>query len=384
MDRHAARRLAHRATRNPSAGLTLIEVLVAVAIIGILFALLLVALQGAREANRRTVCQSRLRQIGIAMQAYHAAQGALPPAVVWSPPGEPLGGGELPIGVIDRVARYGTPEQDTIYANWLIALLPHLGESGLHQAFDDSVPLSHPNNARLRSAPLVVAACPSDPFNDVGNPYARGLAAGLTGNLYARGNFAINVGPDSNCVKPGSEDDPCVNGFFVDALDLEHRNRQAWGSGIAGANKSFRLADVTDGLSETVAVDEIRAGLDRLDPRGVWALGQVGASALARHGRFSNTGGPNACDFDGDQFIGCAALEAELGEVRLRGQCMDCQASSLESEINAKGTARSMHPGGVNVMMCDGSVRFVVDGIEIDVWHAMHTRNLAEQPTTDP
>jgi prepilin-type processing-associated H-X9-DG protein len=104
-------------------------------------------------------------------------------------------------------------------------------------------------------------------------------------------------------------------------------------------------------------------------------LGQVGASIIVRHGRYSNTTGPNPCDYDADEIIGCAALRLRIGAQRLRSECMDCSASSLASEINAKSAARSQHNGGVNVLLCDASVRFIVNGINSQVWHALHTRN---------
>lgn len=366
--------------RGPAQGFTMIELLVVLALIGLLLGLVVAGVGVARESARRSSCQHNLRQIGIALQAYQSNWVSLPPAVIWFPAGEPLGGGEVPIGVIDRVARFGQVGEDRIYTNWAIALLPQLEQSALFQQFDSGVPLAHQRNAQARATRLAVMLCPSDGYNGEENAYERGSAAGLTDNRYARGNYAINVGPDANCVSPGTPDEPCQGGFFVDSLDLT-RHSQVWGSGIAGVNKVFKSADILDGLSNTVAVDEIRAGLDSLDPRGTWALGQVGASIIVRHGQFSNTTGPNACDYDSDEIIGCAALKLKLGPQRLRGECMDCNESILASELNAKSTSRSLHSGGVNVMMCD-SVRFLVNGIDSQLWHALHTRNQKEPTST--
>jgi len=356
-------------------GFTIVELLVVLAIIGLLLALVGVAVQRGRETARRVTCQQNLHQIGIALHSYHAGVGSFPPAFIWHPAGEPLGGGELPIGVVDRVARYGRPEQDRIHANWVIALLPGLEQEALYARFDARVPIAHERNAVVRTARLPVMLCPSDSYNDESNLYERGGAAGLHDNRYSRGNYAINVGPDAGCIAPGTVDQPCKGGFYVDSLDLARRNSQVWGTGIAGANKSLKFADITDGLTSTVAIDEIRAGLSPLDPRGTWALGQVGASVIVRHGQFSNTGGPNACDYDADRFIGCSALKQLLGSASLRRDCMDCEPFALETEINVKSTARSLHDGGVMVLLCDGAVRFVVDSIDLGTWHALHTRN---------
>lgn len=119
-----------------SLAFTLIEVLVVVAIIGVLFSLLLVALSKSRGSARRAQCAHHLKQLGVALHSYHDAHAVFPPAVIWAPIGEPLGEGYYPIGVIDRVARYGDVEQDTIYHNWVALLLPHLEENPVSESLD--------------------------------------------------------------------------------------------------------------------------------------------------------------------------------------------------------------------------------------------------------
>jgi hypothetical protein len=219
--------------------------------------------------------------------------------------------------------------------------------------------------------------CPTDPYNDPDNDYQRGLQAGLSTNTYARGNFAWNAGPDRSCVNPGTKDEPCVNGFFVHGTDLLRNNDQVWGSGVGGVNKSFPLSAITDGLSSTVVVDEIRAGIDLLDPRGAWALGQVGSSIIAAHGSFEEDGGPNPCSASGDVFVGCDALTKRVMG-RLHQECMECLAANPAIERNVRTGSRSLHPRGVNVLILDGSVRFVPNAIDADIWHAIHTRDGSE------
>lgn len=360
-----------RAARH---GFTLIELLVAITIIGILLALLLVAVARTRESARRSQCKNNLRQVGIALVAYEASHNTFPPAVIWEPPGEPLGEGIYPIGIIDRVARYGTVDQDTIYQNWAIMLLPYLEESPLHDLFDANVPISDPANREGRETQLSVFSCPSDVWNSQDNMYQRGLLGNLRTNRYARGNYAINVGPDDACIQGmGTPETPCIDGFIVAGTDLLHDNRAVWGGGVAGVNWSFGMKHITDGASFTVCVDEIRAGVHPLDPRGVWSLGQAGASAVARHG--SEAGGPNPTSRFAEQFIGCDVLCKENSDL-LAGNDMRCyMPAGLSEELNAQAAARSMHPGGLHVLTCAGSVQFVLDAVEKQIWQAMHTRD---------
>src|SRR4029079_17263580 len=86
-------------------------------------------------------------------------------------------------------------------------------------------------------------------------------------------------------------------------------NDQLWGSGVGGVNRSFSLRQFPAGSSKVVMLEEIRAGLDMTDRRGVWALGYVGCSVTAGHGRYGNRG-PNR---GADRFQGCAAVTQALG-----------------------------------------------------------------------
>jgi prepilin-type N-terminal cleavage/methylation domain-containing protein/prepilin-type processing-associated H-X9-DG protein len=358
-------------------GFTLVELLVVIGVIGILLALTLPAVQHARESGRRLACSNNLHQLGVGLQNYHANLGALPPGVIWSPKGEPLGFGVLPIGVLDRVQMGVVSPQrpDTIYANWAILLLPYLDQVALQRQFNLRRPISDASNAAARATQLPVLKCPSDSYND--ELFERGAAHGVSNSFYARGNFAINVGPDGNCLK--RDEVPCVQGFFIHGSNLLVDNDQVWGSGIAGVNKSIGFNAIPDGLSNTVALDEIRAGIDALDPRGVWALGQVGSSMIARHGLHDDAGGPNNKSPYSEEFIGCAALTEKLGVAALVAEGMGCYPRSPEREGNVQAGARSLHSGGVNLLLCDGSTQFVRNEVDAHVWHAIHTRDRREQ-----
>lgn len=355
-------------------GFTIVELLVAIGIVGILVALLLPAIQYAREAARRTQCANNLKQIGVALHSYHDAVHVMPPMVIWSPAGEPMGFGALPIGVIDRVGRSGDVAGDTIYGNWVIALLPFAEESSLYAAANLKLPISSPANKTLRESKLPWMVCPTDPYTD--DSFVRG---GVVDQQYARGTYAINVGPDGNCVHGTmTPDGPCVSGWIAVGTPLETRNSQVWGSGIAGVNRSFRFKDISDGLSHTMAVAEIRAGIAAMDPRGVWSLGQVGASAIARSGVHADSGRPNPNDAAGEEFIGCTNLTVAVGPGRLASEGMGCKVSGTAQEANIQSASRSSHAGGVNVLLCDGAVRFVLDDIAGEQWHALQTRAAAD------
>lgn len=356
---------------------TIIELLVVIAVISLLLSLIIPAVQMAREASRRTQCLNNLRQIGLALHNYHSQHQILPIASVWAPPGEPLGFGIAGVGVIDRVARGLAPsmEPDRMYGCWSIFLLPHLEQSGLYEKFDLNRPISDPANAEARKTEVPAYKCPTDTFN--GEPYIRDLLVGGSDNVYARGNYAINGSPNRGCLM---EYDPtCEDGYHADGTDLAVNNARVWGSGICGVNVAFRFRDVTSGLTHCVAIEEIRAGVHAVDPRGTWALGFVGASATARHGLFTGNeddGGPNNNHPDSEDIVGCTELHNQLGANYLASENMPCWLPpTLDWELNAQATARSLHDAGVQLLMVDGSAHFVSDLVNSEVWDRMHRRD---------
>ena len=143
---------------------------------------------------------------------------------------------------------------------------------------------------------------------------------------------------------------------------------------------SLSFRDVTIGLSRMVAIDELRSGIHRADPRGTWALGYIGASGTARHGMLNfpknDGGGPNNSVADSDDIVGCTAIETALGVDAVAKLGMPCLAAS--NETNNQATSRSMHADGVHVLMLEGSAHFVSDTVNLDVWYNMHRRNSPE------
>jgi prepilin-type N-terminal cleavage/methylation domain-containing protein len=356
-------------------GFTLAEVLVVMGILSLLVAILLPAVQWSREAARRAQCSNNLRQIGIALTSYDAQAGRLPPAMIWSPAGEPLGKNLVPIGAIDRIWMGVSPgqEPDRIFANWCILLLPHLESQVEQSQFNMTLPVGDAANERARAQELPVLKCPSDAYNGADNRFQRATPVNQFDSGYARGNYAINGGTSQRCLMGVLNNRPidprCTDGVQVDGPDLITNDFRAWGNGIAGINKSFRLTQIQRGLSKTVAVEEIRAGVNPSDRRGVWALGFIGSSTTYDHGLYGSNG-PNAGD---DLIQGCFFAAAKAGPGALEVLAMPCGLNGLP-DISERATSRSMHSGGVKLLKLDGSVTFVFDDVDGTIWHFMHSR----------
>src|SRR4029078_9935741 len=170
-----------RQTRTRSA-FTLVELLVVIAIIGVLVALLLPAVQAAREAARRQQCQSNLRQLSLGLSNFESAKGAYPMSLLPSSP-DPS---QLP------------PNAAYIGPNWAVPLLPYIEQQSIYSKLDYSVlavgtwpgkappRMAHPANEAVRTAQIDVFRCPPDHFNNT--PHVVGAIT------WARGNYAANGG----------------------------------------------------------------------------------------------------------------------------------------------------------------------------------------------
>jgi prepilin-type N-terminal cleavage/methylation domain-containing protein len=351
-------------------GFTLAEVLVAIGILSLLVAVLLPAVQWSREAARRAQCSSNLRQIGIALTSHHTQVGRLPPAMLWRPAGEPLGADLVPIGAIDRIWMGTSPNEgpDRVFANWIILILPYLELQAEQAQFNLAMPIADASNERARSQELSLLKCPTDAFNGPDNRFQRATPFKIVDSGYARGNYAINAGTSQRCVMQAGAKSNCPDGVQLEG-PLLGAHSSVWGNGIAGVNKSFRFSQIQRGLSKTVAVEEIRAGVNAADRRGAWALGFVGSSATYDHGLYGSNG-PN---FGNDLIQGCFFAAATAGPGALEVLAMPCELYSVP-DISERATSRSMHSDGVMLLKLDGSVTFVSDDMDGTIWHYMHSR----------
>ena len=186
-------------------GLTLIELLVVIAIISVLIALLLPAVQQAREAARRVECRDHLRQIGLAMHNYAGSYGVLPPGYIYRP--------DTSTAPVSNGAGFG----------WGAMVLPYLEQVALYQQFNWNIPLHATGNQAPREKHLRVFICPSDYVSPT-----RFVEMGPVPERYAMASYAACFGtPD---------------------LDVNQEQR----FGIFSRNSSTRFGDVTDGLSQTL------------------------------------------------------------------------------------------------------------------------------------
>ena len=348
-------------------GFTLVEILVVIAIVGLLVAMLLPAVQMAREAARRSQCANNMKQLGLALHNYQTAHRVLPPAMIWNGRGEPYGAGLLPIGTFDRVAMGISPgsQPDRLYANWVMLLLPYLEQQTVHNSFNLHLPVDDPANRAARTVNLPVMRCPTDTNNDL--PYERALLAGAAGHSYARGNYAMNMGTNHGCF---TFQPSCPDGFHSDTNDLINTNSKVWGSGLGGFNVSFGFEQFPKGTSNIIAVDEVRAGIEPIDPRGTWAIGMTGASITALP-----FAGPNR---GGDMITSCTELVLKYSAAELERLGMACSSGPVRGNYGA--TARSQHVGVVNVARLDGSVHAISNTVDPAVWTQLHAKDEIELP----
>jgi prepilin-type N-terminal cleavage/methylation domain-containing protein/prepilin-type processing-associated H-X9-DG protein len=321
----------HRCAR-PLRGFTLVELLVVIAIIGVLVALLLPAVQAAREAARRNQCQSNLKQLSLGLLNYESANGRFPPAFEFRKTDNP--------GTLTNIG-----------PNWAIRTLPYVEQAPLYARIDKTVTvpgqkeplISHANNAPVREMAIESFLCPTDTYNRV--PLQIGPAANP--QIWARGNYAASAG-----------NGPLLSGY---GHSITGPNSPGWldpkRRGAIGPNVAVRLKEITDGTTNTFLLGEVRAGITPGDRRGAWALGQAGASMIIWYGSTGDANGPNVCNEDSDDIAGLTLADEGL----MAAECMPAYYQTGETN---QATTRSLHPSGVNMGMADGSAHFISDSID--------------------
>lgn len=280
------------ARRQPA--FTLVELLVVIAIIGILIALLLPAVQAAREAARRSECTNHLKQWGLGLHNYE------------------LSNKTFPFGAQDTPRRHAFPP----------ALWPFMEQVSLYEKYDFLVDFYGGKNGTAISTVVPYYYCPSD---RVGATY---------GSQRMRGNYVPNFGST-----------------YQDQRDLS--DNKFLGAPFS-LNKVHRIADITDGLSNTMAMSEVLVPIKDdtgvMDHRGDIMNNQNSA------GQFMTLNPPNSSLPD---HIYCSDPNYPA----------PCQHANWG--YAAYVSARSKHPGGVNTLRCDGSVGFISSTIDLSLWRAL-------------
>ncbi len=317
------------ATKNPRRGFTLIELLVVIAIIGVLIALLLPAVQAAREAARRAQCTNNLKQIGLALANYESANGSYPPGAMAYDPNSR----------IDCGAR----RNHTMFA----LILPYLESKTVYDAINFAVPANNNNgpygipnvggsaiNSTAYNTKIAGYLCPSDLMKTTnpGSPgYSQSSYAGVQGNRDLWHYWY------SCPASPSSYGQP---------------------DGMFGFDYTYRVSDVQDGLSNTMFVGE--QSRFRNDPDAnfnFWTISGWFGTATPGVSRptvlISTIAKPNA-----------SLLIPDLGGDS--AHTFDWHRNpSTPTELMGQWGFRSFHPGGINALFGDGSVRYIKDSINV-------------------
>ncbi len=302
----------HSQTPRAPRAFTLIELLVVIAIIGVLVALLLPAVQAAREAARRSQCSNNLKQVGLGMHNYHSTHDTFPPGYITA----------------TQSSQAESPETGPGWA-WGTLLLANLEQSAAYNAANFSLPITDPGSSTVRSIRLATFLCPSSP--DLGPITLKDGGGKVLLTDLAPGNYVASAGQFEVIEYPATN-----NGAFY-------------------RNSRVGVRDIQDGTSSTLMVGE----RSRNVANATW----VGALPLAQSCTNSSWKVQN-CEPNANVMV--------LGHTGPSPNQLWIDVPNYKAA--GADDFWSLHSGGCDFLFCDGSVRFLKETINPRIFSALSTR----------
>lgn len=306
---------------------TLVELLVVIAIIGVLVGLLLPAVQAAREAARRMSCSNNMKQLGLSMHNYHDAFK------------------QFPYGYLKDSLSF-THKRECWYQN----LLPFIEQQAYYEQYKNAFAIygapvaTWEHNLPVEFAGIAIPAfmCPSDPAGPAhgGNGSDKGF----------QGSYGV-------CAGGGTPAESLIGGLLPADINVVRADN----GGMFGETNRYQFRDCIDGTSNTLLASEtiIRGGSG-----GSWG-GMGGYWGGAPHGSFGFSAAESPNTSVPDRVYSCKSTTFP------KSPCENGNAGGLTGRWNF---ARSHHTGGVLTALCDGSVRFVTDSIQRQIWRDLGNR----------